>query len=228
MIHVENELIDEGIGRLVEWLTKRGCDERTDVLYTSDHGELQGDYGLMFKGPYHTESLMRIPLLWRPAPQEQIAPRACEEPVGHVDLAPTFCAIAGVDVPGWMQGSPLPPAGEATRDHIVTTFDSQFANVGMHLRTIYRDGCICTAYARTDPRGGGRFPFYWSIWGRTSVIPDYTGSEGELYDVRDDPHQWHNLWDDPARRALREEMLEALRAHMPPAREEPLPVRAPT
>ena len=27
---------------------------------------------------------------------------------------------------------------------------------------------------------------------------DYDGTEGELYDVRDDPHQWRNLWNDPA------------------------------
>ena len=59
----------------------------TDVLYTSDHGEFQGDLGLLFKGPYHVDALMHVPLIWRPAPSAQIAPADIPEPVGLVDLA---------------------------------------------------------------------------------------------------------------------------------------------
>ena len=65
MIHVENELIDEAVGRVLGALGPR--EPETDVIFTTDHGELQGDFGLMFKGPYHVESLLRIPLIWRPA-----------------------------------------------------------------------------------------------------------------------------------------------------------------
>ena len=39
---------------------------------------------------------MRVPLIWRPAPSAAIAPAVIDEPVGLVDLAPTFCAIAGI------------------------------------------------------------------------------------------------------------------------------------
>jgi arylsulfatase A-like enzyme len=209
------------------WLAERGWDQETDVIYTSDHGDLQGDFGLMFKGPYHTESLMKIPLIWRPAPSAGVAPAVVDEPVGHVDLAPTFCRIAGLDVPEWMEGVPLPEAAGSDRERVITTFDSQFAPVGMHLRTIYRDGCICTVYEPSGPVGGGDFPLYWSIWGRGSAIPRYDGSEGELYDVREDPHQRVNLWNDPARRRWRDELVEDLREHLPPARA-PLPVAAPT
>ena len=83
---------------------RTGWSDDTDVLFTTDHGELQGDYGLLFKGPYHCDALMRIPLVWRPAPSAGIAPAVVTDPVGHVDLAPTFCAIAGVPAPDWMQG----------------------------------------------------------------------------------------------------------------------------
>lgn len=229
-IHVENELIDEALGRVMAELRALGVDEHTDVFYTSDHGDLQGDFGLLFKGPYHVESLLRVPLVWRPAPAAGIAPAVVDAPVGHVDLAPTFCAIAGIDAPPFVQGRPLPTSAvEATdRERVITTFDSQFAAIGMHLRTIYRDGWLCTVYEPSTTDRGGRFPFYWSIWGRGSTLPRYDGTEGELYDVASDPHQWENRWDDPAVRRWRDELVADLRAHLPPERAPALPVAAPT
>jgi arylsulfatase A-like enzyme len=228
MIHVENELIDEACGRVLAWLRDRGLDTHTDVLFTSDHGELQGDFGLIFKGPYHVEALLHIPLVWRPAPSAGIAPAEVHEPVGHVDLAPTCCAIAGVELPDWMQGTALPTAPGSGRQRVITTFDSQFAAVGMHLRTLYRDGYICTAYEPRTRDQGGRFPAYWSIWGRGTEVPDYRGTEGELYDCREDPLQRHNLWNDPSRRRLRDDLVADLYEHLPRARDPALPVDAPT
>ncbi len=225
MIHVENELIDEAVGRVVAGLGTR--EQTTDVVFTSDHGELQGDFGLMFKGPYHVDSLMRVPLVWRPAPCAGVAPAAIKEPVGLVDLAPTFCAIAGLPPPSWMEGSPLPVAHGSGRERVLTTFDSNFAPVGMHLRTIYRDGWICTSYERSDRRGGD-FPLLWSVWGRGSQVPRFDGSEGELYKVDDDPHQWENRWEDPGTRRWRDELCADLRAHLPAERVPALPFGAPT
>ncbi len=51
---------------------------------------------------------MRLPFIWRPAASAGIEPAVVTDPVGQVDLAPTFCAIAGVDAAPWMQGSALP------------------------------------------------------------------------------------------------------------------------
>jgi arylsulfatase A-like enzyme len=151
-----------------------------------------------------------------------------DEPVGHVDLAPTFCAIAGIDADPAMQGAALPMASGSKRERVITTFDSQFARVGMHLRTIYRDGMICTVYEPSTTDRGGRFPLYSAVWLRGSRIPHYDGGEGELYDVRNDPRQWDNLWDDPSRRRLRDELVADLRAHLPEERTPPLEVAAPT
>ena len=47
----------------------------------------------------------------------------------------------------------------------------------------------------------------------------HDGSEGELYDTKSDPLQWHNLWDDPERRALRDQLVADLYDHLPPARD---------
>jgi hypothetical protein len=83
-------------------------------------------------------------------------------------------------------------------------------------------------YEKTTHDRGGRFPIYWAVWGRGSQIPRYDGTEGELYDVRSDPRQWENRWNDPACRRWRDELVADLRAHLPPARHPPLRVAAPT
>ena len=55
----------------------------------------------------------------------------------------------------------------------------------------------------------------------------YDGSEGELYNVTDDPHQWRNLWSDPATQSCDADLIADLYDHLPKPRREPLPVEAP-
>jgi arylsulfatase A-like enzyme len=209
LTHVENELVDEALGRVLGAIDRRGWGADTDVLYTTDHGELQGDNGLLFKGAYHVEALMRVPLIWRPAPSAGVPSSVVTDPVGHLDVAPTLCAIAGLGVPEWMQGHPLPTdaADAATQDRqrVITEWDSEFNGVAHHLRTIFRDGWICTAYEPSNV---------------------YDGTEGELYRIDEDPHQRVNLWDDPARRSVRDDLVDDLYRHLAPARTETLPLVA--
>jgi len=221
MTHIENELIDEAMGRVLDRIAARGWTENTDVFFTSDHGELQGDYGLMFKGPYHTDALMRIPLVWRPAPSANVAPNVVKDPVGLLDLPATFCDIAGLDVPDWMQGQVLPSSDGEGRDYVLTEWDSQFRNCGMHFRTIYTDGWICTAYEPTSVEG---------LFGRPDRQPDivYEGTEGELYNVEDDPYQWTNRWADPSLQSLKSDLVARLYDTLPPWREPKLYPEAPT
>ena len=150
MVHVENELIDEACGRVLARIAQRGWEADTDIFFTTDHGELQGDFGLLFKGPYHVDALMRIPLIWRPAPSARVAPAEVGEPVGQLDLAPTFCQIAGVPSSGLDAGkaaSLRPRLGTPAGHHRV---GQSVHEIGMHLRTIYRDGFICTVYEPTS------------------------------------------------------------------------------
>jgi arylsulfatase A-like enzyme len=227
LTHVENELIDEACGRVLRCIAARGWDADTDVVFTTDHGELQGDFGLLYKGPYHTDALMRIPMIWRPAPAAHVVPAVIDEPVGQLDLAPTFCRIAGVPVPDWMEGAPLPTAPGSGRERVLTEWDSQFRQVGMHLRTIYRDGFVCTVYERSTRETG--WDLARMIAGSGVPLPDlaYDGSEGELYDVRTDPHQWRNLWADAGYDRLRADLVADLHDHLPRPRAVPLRVEAP-
>jgi hypothetical protein len=101
------------------WLRQNHPDEKNG-FYTTDHGELQGDFGLLHKGPYHVDALMHIPMIWRPAPSVKGRPAQVSEPVGQLDLAPTFCKVAGRPVPDWMQGAPLPTAPGSGRERVIT------------------------------------------------------------------------------------------------------------
>jgi arylsulfatase A-like enzyme len=224
MAHIMNEMIDEACGRVLDRVAARGWHEETDVFFTTDHGELQGDYGLVFKGPFHTDALMRLPMVWQPAPAAGVAPTVVTEPVGQLDLAPTFCNIAGVPVPEWMQGAPLPTAPGSGRERVLCEWDSQFPGYGMHLRTIYRDGWLCTAYEPStigDPNGLEEFFASTGMFGGGigPVSPvAYDGTEGELYNVEDDPHQFVNRWDDPGYATLRADLVADIYDRLPTER----------
>ena len=220
--HVMNELIDEACGRVLDHLGGKGWLADTDVFFTTDHGEMQGDYGFIYKGPYHVDSLMRLPMIWRPAPSAGVAPAEVTDPVGQLDLAPTFCEIAGVPIPEWIEGTPLPAAdGQGIHERVLCEWDSQFPAYGMHLRSIYRDGWLCTAYEPSTagrPNGLEKDTFAQRVFGDALMTPiaiQYEGTEGELYDMEADPHQWHNLWDDPAYRALRDDLVADLYDSLP-------------
>jgi arylsulfatase A-like enzyme len=207
---VEVELIDEALGRVLAAVDARGWTDDLDVVFTTDHGELQGDFGLLFKGPYHVDGLMRLPLVWRPAPSAGVAPATVSRPVGLVDLAPTFCAAARLPAEPWMEGTAL-PVDDADADargtgRAITEWDSELLGVDVHLRTITRDGWVCTTY------GPGAV---------------HDGTEGELYDLVDDPLQRVNRWDDPAAAGVRADLVDDLRAHLRPPRTPRLPLDAP-
>jgi arylsulfatase A-like enzyme len=211
MTHIENELIDEACERVLDFLEAQGRLDDTDIIFTTDHGELQGDFGLLFKGPYHVDALMRLPMIWKPASSAAVPPAEVTAPVGHLDLASTFCHVAGIPVPAYCEGRKLPvsdtEADEQRRSQVLTEWDSEHGHVDMHLKSVYeRSGWLCTTY------------------GASAV---YEGTEGELYDMNDDPDQLVNLWADPRHTQRREDLLALIRETLPPARTPRLERRAP-
>ncbi|MFN3239555.1 MAG: sulfatase [Pseudomonadales bacterium] len=209
--HIENELIDEACGRVFSWLMETGQWDNTDIFFTTDHGELQGDFGLLFKGPYHVDALMRLPFIWQPAAATQPTPAEVTEPVGHLDLASTFCSIADIPIPDYCEGQTLPLNNDAARDQgrefVLTEWDSEHGHADMHLKSIYhRDGYLCTSYG-------------------PSFI--YDGSEGELYDMNRDPEQKVNLWNDAGYQTIKQSLLAQLSSGLPGARQPRLERKAP-
>ncbi len=207
IVHAANELIDEAVGRVVAYLAERGWDENTEIFFTTDHGELQGDFGMLFKGPYHVDALTKVPLIWRPAPRDGIAAADVAEPVGHLDIAPTILQALGMKIPDSMQGKPLPRApGDASRERVVTEWIDAYDGNEIVMRTMVRDDYLITAYEKTNR---------------------YEGTEGELYVLADDPHQWRNLWDELAAVSLKADLLADMADHVPDGRAVPLQKIAP-
>ena len=217
-VHVMNELIDEACGRVLQTVAQRGWLADTDVIFTTDHGEMQGDFGLLYKGPYHTDALMRLPFVWRPAPSAGIDPAVVHDPVGQVDLAPTFCAIAGVDPAPWMQGRALPHDRRRRRARAARCASGTASSPATACtcgRSTATGGCARS----TSPPRPGQPNGLEEVWGDGVLQPcpvvyeqSATGpggvaiATGELYNVDADPYQFDNLLGrpvpaGPARRA---------------------------
>lgn len=220
LVHIKNEMLDEAFGRVLAKIEERGWGDDTDIILTSDHGEFQGDLGLLFKGPYHVDALTRLPMVWRPARSAGVTPAVVTDPVGQIDLAPTFCEIAEVPVPAWMQGAPLPQASGSEHERAIIEWDSQL-DTGYRMRSIVRDGWSCTVYEPNDPDYGLPKAERYASFGMEPPAREivYDGTEGELYHLEEDPHQWVNRWDDPAVADVRERLVRDLHEHLPPARE---------
>jgi arylsulfatase A-like enzyme len=174
--------IDEQIGRVLTALDERGLSDDTLVIFTSDHGALLGEHGMLFNGPVHYDELLRVPLIVR----GKSFPTAGEsdDPVGLVDLAPTVLDAAGMRVPKWMEGRSL--TRKDAREHVVTEDDYQDA-FQLSLRTLTTRRHKITRYI-----------------GREGV--------GELYDLQEDPHEMSNLWASQKHWSLRSELLASLDA----------------
>lgn len=100
------EWIDSASGRILDVLDYLGLAGNTIVVYASDHGEMASAHGAWQKMVFYEESA-RVPLL---AAGPAICARVVEQPVGLVDLFPTFCELAGAAIPDSCEGTSLVPA----------------------------------------------------------------------------------------------------------------------
>jgi arylsulfatase A-like enzyme len=196
-INVENALIDEAIGRVIRRLDEKGWLQDTDIIFTPDHGGWDGEYGLMLIGPTISDSVCRVPLVWRPAANSHVPAADVNAPVGLLDLAPTWCEILGIDVPEFVDGRPLPKseeeAAEQRREHVFCQYEGYTPDCGIVMDGIVANGKKAVAY-----------------------LPSFTydGTQGEFYDLENDPMERENLWDDPSVRAERDDMVAAIRDNL--------------
>ncbi len=124
--------IDARIGRLLDLVRRRGWDERTAVVFWSDHGEMLGDKARLYKSCFF-EGAARVPLIVR-HPARTGAGRVAPGLVSLVDLFPTLLGFAGAEPkPGAFGRSLLPLLAEPDRPHHEAVF-SEFDR-----RTMVRD-----------------------------------------------------------------------------------------
>jgi choline-sulfatase len=160
--------LDDKIGEVMEVLETTRQD--AIILFLSDHGDMLGARGLWFKMSFFDGSA-RVPMMIA-APQMQ--PGLVTTPVSNIDLCPTLCDLAGVDmseVMPWTDGQSLVPLGQGgTRD----------APVAMEYAAE-------ASYAPLVSLRYGKWKY-----NRCALDPD------QLFDMEADPHELTNLADDPA------------------------------
>ena len=105
--------VDDNIGRVLDYLDKNGLAENTIVVFTSDNGFFLGEHGFFDKRLMYEPSI-RVPFLVRGP--GRFRPRVdSRHMVLNVDLAPTIFELAGLPVPGCVQGRSLVPLLQGNR-----------------------------------------------------------------------------------------------------------------
>lgn len=172
--HGHISAIDDELGRLMAKLDELGIAEDTILIYTSDHGSMMGSQGLGGKRQPYEESI-RVPLMVR-WPGVVPAGRQVDALIGTIDLFPTLCGIAGVEIPdgrmgmdcsAWLQGKEGP---------------RQKAQLIMHLN---KDNAS---------KGKGHpAPLFHGLRTTTHTYAERDGQPWILYDLATDPLQKNNL-----------------------------------
>ena len=187
------ELIDQGVGHLLDALERTGAADKTVIVFTADHGDMFGDHGLMLKHALHYEGCTRIPMvIARPGDTGS----RTNQLASSIDLAPTILELAGAAAYHGLQGHSLVSVLEdplfSVREHVLIEEDEpeDWVDAGVALRM------------RTLVNGQGR-------------ITTYRGHEhGELYDHVRDPLEMENLWGRPEHQSRQLDMLIELQQAM--------------
>ena len=194
--------LDDNVGRLLDWLDAVGLTDDTVVIYTSDQGFFLGEHGWFDKRFMYDESL-RMPLLIRYPPEIE-AGSTSDAMALNLDFAPTLCDLAGVPIPGSMQGRSLRPILRGERPPDWRT--SMYYRYWMHLDNIHR---VQAHYGvRTRRYKLVRYP------GVGDAVPGASHERREpaweLFDLETDPFEMHSVHDDPAHAEVMAEMTAEL------------------
>jgi arylsulfatase A-like enzyme len=164
--------VDDGVGRVLDFIDGNGLGKNTIIIYTSDQGFFLGDHGLFDKRFMYEESL-RMPFLVRWPAAIKRGTRS-DAIALNVDFAPTFLEAAGLTVPGEMQGRSLLPVlrGRTPRDWRTSMYYRYYHDPGDH-----------------NTRA------HYGVRTRThKLIYFWKKDQWELFDLVNDPFELHNLY----------------------------------
>lgn len=211
-------LMDEEVGRILGELREDGLLDETIVFFFSDHGS-----GLPRAKRWVYDSGLHVPLIVR-FPYKEQSGAVDERLISFVDIAPTVLSLAGVPLPEYLHGRAFlgPAAGEertyvhAARDRMDPAMDTRRAVRDARFKYIrnyrperpyiqflpYRDRMdLMQEIHRLTEEGGLDSSRHWQLLRDTKPMQ-------ELYDTFEDPHEIHNLAEDPR---YRDKLLELRR-----------------
>lgn len=181
-------MIDDAVGRVLRALEDAG---RTNavIVFTSDHGDMMGDHGLMLKAALHYSGCVRVPLTIA-APS--VSPGRCLSLVSHLDVGATILDLVGLSTWVGQQGRSLTPVmnGEtATGRDVVLIEEDQIVDLAATGRPLRMRTVVTHRYRHTRYAGSSR---------------------GELFDLVDDPDELHNLFTETSPSSLQHDAQEQL------------------
>jgi len=194
--------VDESVGRVLDTLDKIGLADNTVIIFAGDNGFFLGEHHDLVDKRLAYEESIRIPLL-ACGPGVKFPGRVVPEMVLNIDVAPTILDLAGVPIPSIMQGRSLKPllAGER-----VSWRKSFFYK---YFQEDWLPGIPTIEAVRTEN---------WKYI-RTPELDDID----ELYDLKHDPYEMHNLARDPAARDVLARMRAEMERLIPLTRAQTLP-----
>jgi choline-sulfatase len=176
--------LDDKVGELLSVLERTRMLDETIILFCSDHGDMLGERGLWFKMCFY-EGSARVPLMiaGKGIPAGMIA-----APVSNLDVAPTLCDLAGIDMSAimpWTDGQSLLPLtkGAARSAPVLMEYAAEGSYAPM---VAIREGRFKFVHCEIDPP--------------------------QLFDLESDPLELTNLGGDPAHAGLVSSFMEKVRA----------------
>ena len=179
-------LVDDMVGMIVKSLEEQGVLDDTVIVFTSEHGEMAGDHGMLEKRSMYEESA-RVPLIIR-APKISTDKKVVSGNFSHVDLVPTLLDLLGVDLPSGLDGKSVSEVLEDGTNLRNNEVFVEWNGIGS-----IEDRLLGTPDINS---------MHQAPW-RTIVYRDWklnlcATDKCELFNLREDPHELNNLIDDPA------------------------------
>ena len=220
-------LVDRQVGKMLDALRATGQIDNTIIVFTSEHGEMAGDHGMLEKRSMYEEAA-RVPLLIRvPGSTPDIAEQSerIEGSVSLVDLVPTLLDLSGttsddraVSRSGGVMGDGFAPNASAVDS-------SNWQMQGKSLAPVLNGGAdlsdndVFVQWNGMGDRnlGTAEINRMASMHWRTVITPDRwklnlcPADQCELYDLNSDPHEMNNLYDDPKHRDRIRDMAARIR-----------------
>jgi len=179
--------IDDNIGKILDYLESSGLAENTIVIYTADQGYFLGEHGFFDKRLIYEESL-RMPFVIR-YPKEIQAGKRLDDIILNIDFAALFADYANVELPTSMQGKSFRNnlKGETPEDWRKTAYYRYWQHAPI------RPG----HFGIRNERYKLAF-FYGQPLNMTGVSKEISKAAWEFYDLKVDPNENSNAYDNPA------------------------------
>lgn len=183
--------VDAEIGHVLDALEAKGLASDTTIVFMADHGDNMTARKQVIKHVCFYEEVMRVPFIF-----SGVNVKAKDTVVSNLtstlDLLPTLCGLAGINVPSDLSGKDLTPilqgTGDVTRDYVVSEWHTEGGDSISPGRMIRNNQYKYIRYIENN--------------------------DTEMYDLINDPYEMKNLIPFEEFKEIAKEMEALLQAHM--------------